>query len=56
MIVQKSPCIAGAFCLGQEGLQAVNEIVPDLIVPKYLSAFNSTHDDVVQNTGGIEAG
>jgi len=56
MIVQKSPCIAGAFCFGQEGLQAVNEIVPVLVVPEYLSAFNATYDDVVQYTGGIEAG
>ena len=51
MIVQKSPCIAGAVCFGQEGLQAVNEIAPE-----YLSAFNATYDDLVKNTGGIEAG
>ena len=56
MIVQKSPCIAAAFCFGQEGLQAVNEIVPVLIVPEYISAFNATYDDVVQNTGSIQAG
>ena len=53
MIVQKSPCIAGAFCFGQEGLQADNKIVPVLIVPEYLSAFYATYDDVMQNTGGI---
>jgi len=39
--------------LGQEGLKAVNEIVPVLIVPEYLSTFNATYDDVAQNTGGI---
>jgi hypothetical protein len=42
--------------LVQEIAESIQEVIPVSIIPKYLSAFDPPHHNVVQCTRGIKTG
>ena len=53
MIGNKRPSIAGCFCFRQDVAEAVDKIVPVLVVYKYPPPFYPTTNDVVQRSWSV---
>jgi hypothetical protein len=56
MVGHQNPCITWGLGFTQDNLQPLEKIVAVRVLPKDLAAFDTTANDIVQCTRGIDAG
>lgn len=54
VIGNQRPSQAFGPCFDKQGLQTIKKIVPIVVVMKDGAAFDSTYDDVMQQTGDVD--
>jgi len=56
VVGHQSPCVAGGLGFTQDRLQPLEKVVAVGVLPKDLAALDTTANDMVQSTRGIDAG
>jgi hypothetical protein len=56
LIRNKNPSVAGGMSLRQEPGETIQKVLTIRIIPEYLSAFDPSDHEVMQDAGGVESG
>jgi hypothetical protein len=56
MIRDKNPSVAGGMSLRQDPGETIQKVLTIRIIPEYLSAFDPSDHEVMQDAGGVESG